>query len=152
MSEQMKKTILLVEDNEDHAEITKFHITDHAPDIDVYWLNDGELAIDHIVKNHAISNGTYPWLILLDIKLPKYSGHEVLERLKSDKKLKKIPVVMFTTSSMDKDVETAMMEGANSYIQKPMDLGEFGSVIAKIIDYWSLDQHRQMMERLNNHE
>ena len=138
MSEQMKRTILLVEDN-----------TDHAPDIDVVWLNDGEIAINHIAEKHAMSNGNYPWLVLLDIKLPKYSGHEVLARLKSDEKLKMIPVVMFTTSNVTKDIEAALMQGANSYIQKPMELGEFGSVIGKIIDYWSLDQHRVIIERLN---
>ena len=149
MSEQMKRTILLVEDNKDHAEITQFHITDHAPDIDVVWLNDGEIAINHIAEKHAMSNGNYPWLVLLDIKLPKYSGHEVLARLKSDEKLKMIPVVMFTTSYVTKDIEAALMQGANSYIQKPMELGEFGSVIGKIIDYWSLDQHRVIIERLN---
>lgn len=152
MTEQKKRSILLIEDNKDHAEITQFHITDHAPDIDVVWLNDGELAINHIVEKHALSDGTYPWLVLLDIKLPKYSGHEVLARLKSDERLKKIPVVMFTTSNVTKDIESALMQGANSYIQKPMELGEFGSVIAKIIDYWSLDQHRVMIERGNNSE
>ncbi len=149
MSEQTKRTILLIEDDKDHAEITQFHITDHAPDINVVWLSDGEAAINHIVKEHALSNGAYPWLVLLDIKLPKYSGHEVLARLKSDETLKKIPVVMFTTSNVATDVDKAMIRGANSYIQKPMELGNFGSVIAKIIDYWSLDQHRLIFEKLN---
>ena len=89
MSEAYKRTVLLVEDNQDHAEISKFHITDHSPDIEVLWLGDGGEALDHIAHHHQASGGSYPWLVLLDIKLPKYDGHEVLERLKADERLER---------------------------------------------------------------
>jgi len=149
--EKNNRTLLLVEDNEDHAEITQFYIKEHAADIDIIWLNDGKAAIDHILEINGNGKGLYPWLILLDIKLPKYDGHEVLLRLKSNQALKEIPVVMFTTSNSNQDIETALKGGANSYIQKPIEPDEFASAINKIIDYWSLNQHGIIVDSLNSH-
>ena len=108
------------------------------------------MAIEHIVTHNARSHGVYPWLVLLDIKLPKYDGHEVLSHLKANEILRKIPVVMFTTSNAMSDIEAALVNGANSYVQKPTQAGEFGSVIAKILDYWALNQHGIMVERMNS--
>jgi len=149
--EKISRTILLIEDNEDHAEITQFYINEYADDIEVIWLSDGKIAIDHILEINGNSKRIYPWLILLDINLPKYDGHEVLLRLKSNQSLKEIPVVMFTTSNSNQDIETALKGGANSYIQKPIEPDEFASTIAKIIDYWSLNQHEIIVNNLNHH-
>ncbi len=144
-----KRTILLIEDNDDHAEIIQFYIEEYAEDIEVARLSDGKLAIDHILKVNKKHNEPYPWLILLDIKLPKYDGHEVLQRLKAMPLLTEVPVVVFTTSNSNKDIEDALKEGANSYIQKPMEPDGFATVISKIIDYWTLDQHGLIVEELN---
>lgn len=149
MNNRANRAILLVEDNEDHAEITRFHITDYAPEIDVIWLGDGEQAMHHIEQEHTRSGGQYPWLILLDIKLPKYDGHEVLAHLKAHESMRKIPVVMFTTSNATRDIDRALKTGANSYVQKPVEAGEFGRTVCKIIDYWKLNQHDLIVERMN---
>ncbi|OIO71444.1 MAG: two-component system response regulator [Zetaproteobacteria bacterium CG_4_9_14_3_um_filter_49_83] len=147
-----KKNILLIEDNCDHAEIACFHIAEYAPEIKVTWLRDGEMAIHHIEHHGTGENNPYPWLILLDIKLPKFDGHEVLARIKANSFMRKVPVVMFTTSNATPDIDRAILAGANSYIQKPATIDGFSDVIAKMIDYWSLDQHAVLLEGLNRHE
>jgi len=152
MSQQKsKQTLLLVEDNDDHAEIIQYYIEEYDPSIEVIRLSDGKSAIDHILEMNSNNKECYPWLILLDIKLPKYDGHEILLRLKSDSTLTKIPVVVFTTSNSSKDIETALKRGANSYIQKPTEPDKFATTIATIIDYWSLNQHGIIIEGLNRH-
>lgn len=145
MADMNKRVVLLIEDNEDHADIVRFHIAEHAPDIEVKWIDDGEKAIGYF-SDQSMS---LPWLVLLDIKLPKYDGHEVLTHIRVNENLKSIPVVIFTTSSAYKDIETAFGHGANSYILKPMEAGEFSAVIAKIIDYWSLNQQAKKIDRLH---
>lgn len=150
MNQQPKKrTILLIEDNDDHAEISQFYIEEYAKDINVVRLSDGKLAIDHLLAVNKKHNVPYPWLILLDIKLPKYDGHEVLQWLKAELLLTEVPVVIFTSSNSNKDIENAFKEGANSYIQKPMEPDGFSTVISRIIDYWTLDQHGLIVEGLN---
>ncbi len=137
MTEQAKKIVLLVEDDKDHADIVCFHISEYAPEIEVVWLHDGEAAIHYIEEGHD----QWPWIVLLDIKLPKYDGHEVLSHMKAKETFNNIPVIIFTTSNALNDIEQALSLGANSYIKKPIKAGEFGSVITEIIDYWSLNQH-----------
>ncbi len=149
---QQPPTLLLIEDNFDHAEITRFYIHEYAPDIQITWLKDGQEAIDHILHIREHHQTPYPWLILLDIKLPKYDGHEVLSRLKATTELKSIPVVIFTTSNSNKDITTALQNGANSYLQKPVEPDDFENVIIKMIDYWRLNQHNQIIEQLNHHD
>ncbi len=149
--ETNNRTILLIEDNEDHAEITRFYVNEYAADIKVVWLNDGKAAMDHILEINENREQSYPWLILLDIKLPKYNGHEVLSRLKSNQTLREIPVVMFTTSTSNQDIDAALKGGANSYIQKPIEPDGYAFTIAKIIDYWSLNQHGIIVDNLNKH-
>jgi len=141
-----KRDILLIEDNADHAEIATFHIREYAPGINITWLKDGEAAMDHIEHHNHDESTPYPWLILLDIKLPKYDGHEVLARIKADNTMRKVPVVIFTTSNALVDIDRAISAGANSYIQKPVTMDGFGDVISKMIDYWSIDQHAVLLE------
>ena len=132
--------VLLVEDNPDHVEITMgvLQAEDCISKIDV--VADGEQAINYL---HGM--GDYndrekyptPDLILLDINLPKVDGIEVLKHIKNDSVLRKIPVIILTTSESDRDIEEAYDKGANSYIAKPVSSKDF---IAKIRDmgfYWA---------------
>ena len=75
------------------------------------------------------------------MKLPKYDGHEILNRIKSSKRLAGIPVVIFSTSNSGKDIKRALSSYANSYIVKPMEADQYGEVINEILQYWELNQH-----------
>ena len=110
MSSERKKTILLVEDDDDHAEITEFYIKEYSPEFYVNRLSDG-----HETLNYLKSIKKLPWLIILDLKIPKHDGHEILKYLKNEKNLKRVPVVIFTTSNSIQDITKAIDAGANSY-------------------------------------
>lgn len=133
-------TILLIEDDDDHAQLAEFHIGEHDPSFSVLRLSDGEAALKYL--DEVRSGGRQaPWLILMDLKIPKYDGHEVLSFAKSDRALARVPVVVFTTSNSGKDIGKAMGGHANSYIVKPMEPDRYGETIATILDYWRLDRH-----------
>lgn len=133
--------LLLVEDSDDHAELAEFYITDYNEQIRVNRLHDGAEAMTYLEQMEAAPEQGLPWLVLLDLKLPKYDGHEVLARIKSSKQLAGIPVVIFSTSNSGKDIERALKSYANSYIVKPMEADQYGEVISKILQYWELNQH-----------
>lgn len=133
--------ILLVEDNPDDAELAlnalkKKNLANH-----VKWVEDGEQAI-----NYLFANGEYagrdlskkPKLILLDLKLPKVDGMEVLQKLKSDEKTRTIPVVVLTSSREESDVIRSYKLGVNSYIVKPVDFKQFSESVAELGLYWLL--------------
>lgn len=143
MPDQEKK-LLLVEDSDDHAELTEFYVKDYRPKIQVNRLRDGAEAMAFIEQAEA-SNQALPWLVLLDLKLPKYDGHEVLARLKHSIRLAKIPVVIFSTSNSGKDIEQALNSHANSYIVKPMEADGYGTVISEMLSYWELNQHHLIL-------
>ena len=105
----------------------------------IVHLKDGAEALDYLFcegtyANHPVSKG--PRVILLDLKMPKVNGLEVLRRLKSDDKTKKIPVVVFTSSDEDPDVKEAYKLGVNSYVVKPMNFDQFKKAINEIGMYW----------------
>lgn len=133
--------ILLVEDEEAHAELTKRAIrkAGNANRIDV--VPDGEHAIDYIFnRGKYVDKSKYPvpGLILLDIKLPGIDGIEVLKRIKEDPILKKIPVIMLTTSQRNEDVAASYSHYANSYLTKPVGYKEFEEKIMQIDFYWMI--------------
>lgn len=134
------KKLLLVEDNDDHAELAEFYIKDCRPEIAVSRLRDGAEAMAYIERTEA-EGQELPWLVLLDLKLPKYDGHEILARMKRSDRLAKIPVVVFSTSNSGKDIELALGCHANSYIVKPMEADKYGEVISELLRYWELNQH-----------
>ncbi|MDT8407687.1 MAG: response regulator [Methylococcales bacterium] len=145
------QTILVVEDNEDHAELIRFYLDDYVENIDIIWLRDGKEALDHIIDVRQRQESSYPWLILLDLNLPKYNGHEILLRLKSSPELSEIPVVIFTTSNASQDIQKALRRGANSYIQKPVEPELFASTLSEIVDYWTLNEHVRLINEHNHH-
>jgi len=133
--------ILLVEDNPDHAILTKKVLEKNNVANRVHVVEDGEEALDFLYHKGQYSNGDEsprPGLILLDVNLPKLDGFEVLKRLKSDPDYKSIPVVMLTTSSRDEEVVKSYAEGANSYVAKPVKFEEFTEKVKNIGLYWGL--------------
>lgn len=130
-----KVKLLLVEDSEDHIFFIKnalFGKLDRYLEIDV--ATDGEAAIDYFQPLH--SRGRRPDLIVLDLKLPKRNGFEVLQALKADKDLRSIPVVVFSSSERAVDVLKSYSLGANSYISKPVSASAFAEKIEQISNYW----------------
>lgn len=140
MSEAIKKNLILVEDNDDHAELAEFYINEYEPSIQVERLFDGKQALDYF-DSIGMNHKQLPWLVLLDLKLPKHDGHEILKKIKTDEQLINIPVVIFSTSNSNKDIESALNLYANSYIVKPMEADGYESVISELLNYWSMNQH-----------
>jgi two-component system response regulator len=131
--------ILIVEDSDIDYETTirAFKKTNMANPIQ--RCEDGEDALDFLFQRNRYSDADKcprPELILLDLNLPGTDGREVLEEIKQDPKLKSIPVIVLTTSSDDKDIQKCYRAGANSYIQKPVDLQGFFTAIQKLKDFW----------------
>lgn len=134
-------TILLVEDDPDHAILTKKALGEGKITNRVVVCDDGQEAIDYLHnagKYEDAEKHPRPGLILLDIKLPKKSGLEVLSHVKNDSSLKSIPVVMLTTSKRDEDMAKSYENGANSYVGKPVDFAEFVRVARNLKVYWCL--------------
>jgi len=132
--------ILLVEDNPDHAMLTKKVLEDNRVANKVYVVEDGEEALDFMYRRgkYVSNNAPRPGLILLDVKLPKLDGFGVLKQLKSAPEHKSIPIVMLTTSSRDEEIARGYAEGANSYVAKPVMFDEFTEKIRGIGLYWGL--------------
>ena len=133
--------ILLVEDNPDHAELTIKALKQNNVSNEVYVVNDGQEALDfmyHQGKYADEKDFPRPGLILLDIKLPKVDGIEVLKQLKDDPQFKSIPVIMLTTSDRDEEIAKSYADGANSYVVKPMDFEEFMKKVRELKLYWTI--------------
>jgi CheY-like chemotaxis protein len=133
--------ILLVEDNPDHAELTIRALKDGNMLNEIVWVKDGEEALDFLYRRGRFSDQTRelrPGLILLDIKLPKVDGHEVLRRIKSDEEFRSIPVVMLTTSEREDEVAASYQAGANSFVSKPVRFTEFAAKVRSVKLYWVL--------------
>lgn len=128
--------ILLVEDNEGDILLTLEAFKEAKIGHEISVVRDGKEAMDFLQHKGLYPTAVLPDLVLLDINLPKKNGHEVLKFVKEDKRLKHIPVIMFTTSSSRTDINLAYNEAANCYIMKPVDAEDFQAVISKIEDFW----------------
>jgi len=132
-------TILLVEDEDAHAVIVKRNLKDFKLANTIIHVKDGQAALDYLYRRDAYSDpfsSPRPELILLDLRLPKVDGLEVLKTIKTDPELVRIPVVIMTTSSAEKDVTQAYDNYANSYLVKPLDLQQFMPMLESIGFYW----------------
>ncbi|HEX8986894.1 MAG TPA: response regulator [Rhodocyclaceae bacterium] len=133
--------ILLVEDTDSDAELAIRALRRRGLANKLVWLSDGAQALDFIfaegeyVRRKADS---HPKVILLDLRLPKVSGIEVLRRLKSDEKARRIPVVVVTSSKEDSDLKECYALGVNSYISKPVEFDEFTRAVGDLGFYWLL--------------
>ena len=131
--------ILLVEDNPDDRDLTIMSLTRDRLANRIEIARDGEEALDFLFCRGAHSSRTFddaPKLVLLDIKLPKVDGLEVLREMKADSRTKAIPVVVMTSSAEQRDMIESYRLGVNSYIQKPIDFGEFQKLIKDLGYYW----------------
>jgi CheY-like chemotaxis protein len=129
--------VLLVEDNLGDVELTKLALEESQLSINLSVVGDGAAALDflhHQKKKYA--NAPYPDLILLDLNLPKKSGHEVLAAIKIDELLRRIPVIVLTTSQAEEDVIRAYNLYASGYISKPARFDQFVKVVQSIEDFW----------------
>ena len=128
--------ILLVEDNEGDIVLTKEALAEANIKNKVSVSRDGEEAINYLTKAFENAEELIPDLILLDINLPRVDGKEVLHFIKTTPGLKKIPVVMLTTSSNQSDIADAYNNYANCFISKPVDFNKFSDVVRMIEDFW----------------
>lgn len=127
------RSILLVEDNPSDVNLTRRALEKQHVANDLIVAKDGQEALDYLF---GPGPNLHPGIILLDLKLPKIDGITVLKKLKTDERTKKIPVVILTTSSDDRDLEDCYSFGANSYICKPVDFNKFSDVVARLGMYW----------------
>jgi CheY-like chemotaxis protein len=136
--------ILLVEDNPTDAELCIRALKKNNLANKLVWVKDGAEALDFlfatgIYNERRAMNG--PKVILLDLRLPKVGGMEVLRRVKQDERTKTIPVVVLTSSKEDRDVAESYQLGVNSYISKPVEFDEFASTVSELGLYWLLVNH-----------
>jgi len=127
-----KINILLIEDNEGDVELILEAFNSHSTMLEISVIDNGEDALLSL----KCKEGILPDLILLDINLPKVDGREVLRFVKNDEELKKIPVVMLTSSNLQKDIEYSYNNYANCYMVKPGNLNDFINMIKSIETFW----------------
>ena len=131
--------VLLVEDNDDEAELAIRELKKHNLANDLLRVKDGEEALEFIFGTGRYQGRDVelpPKVILLDLKMPKVDGIEVLQKVREDERTKKIPVVVLTSSNEEKDMVSAYELGVNSYIVKPIDFQKFSNSIKEIGYYW----------------
>ena len=133
--------ILLVEDNDDHAELITRALEDHGIDGDVVRAKDGEVALDYLFGDDAAQHR--PDVIFLDLRLPRVDGLEVLRQIKAAPELKSVPVVVLTTSSADRDLASAYDSHVNAYVVKPVDYASLEKMLQDTSTFWlSWNQRR----------
>jgi two-component system response regulator len=130
----MKKTILLVEDNPDDVLLTQRAMQKNGLGIEVVVARDGAEALALLFEGR--NGGLVPALILLDLKLPRVDGLEVLKRVRADARTRLLPVVVLTSSKEEQDLIASYSLGANSYIQKPVDFDRFIEAVRQLGLYW----------------
>ncbi|MBI5571180.1 MAG: response regulator [Desulfomonile tiedjei] len=131
--------ILLVEDNPDHAELITRSFEEHRVVNRIFHVADGEAALDYLFQRNAYADPSScprPHVILLDLRLPKVDGLEVLKEIKASGELRRIPVVALTTSESERDMTGAYNRHVNSYLVKPVDFDKFGKLMDDLGFYW----------------
>ncbi len=128
--------ILLVEDNPGDVRLTQEALKEAKVKNELHVVNDGVEAMTFLRKEGKYKNAATPDMILLDLNLPKKSGHEVLNEIKTDESLKKIPVVILTVSKDEEDIIKSYNLYANCFITKPVNLHQFLGVVKSIEDFW----------------
>ena len=139
MRETPNQPILLVEDSPEDYEATERAFRKSGLKNPIYRCTDGDEALAYLYRRGAYADparSPRPGIILLDLNLPGTDGREVLEAIKKDASLKLIPVIVLTTSADERDIEACYLAGANSYIQKPVDLEGFMKAIEHLNGYW----------------
>lgn len=136
MTDPSPTRILLVEDSLADIDLTLEALEEARFVNQVTTIRDGAAAIAYLRRGDGYQDAIRPDLIILDLNLPKRSGHEVLESLQSDSELRRIPVAVLTTPGAESDVVRSYDLGANCYLTKPVDVGQFLQVVQSIEDFW----------------
>ena len=141
---ERRTDVLVVDDNPSDAELVVASIRDRLPLVSTLVVRDGAQAMATLADRPA---SEVPRLILLDLKMPKVDGFEVLQQIKSDPRTRSIPVVVMTSSSLAQDVRLAYSLGANSYVVKPITFEELRETVGRVGEYWlSIDQGPHTLE------
>jgi CheY-like chemotaxis protein len=133
------KIILLIEDNADDEALTLRALEKNKISNEVVVVRDGAAALDYLFGLHEYEGrdtSVLPQMVLLDLKLPKVDGLEVLRRVRADERTKRVPVVILTSSKEERDLLDGYELGANSYIRKPVDFTEFAEAVRQLGVYW----------------
>ncbi|AFY42435.1 response regulator [Nostoc sp. PCC 7107] len=139
MTKKLNKPLLVVEDSNEDFKVLQRLMRRLAVQNPIYRCTNGDEVLDLLYQEESSQNPNSiptPSVILLDLNLPGIDGRDILERLKQDMCLKKIPIVVFTTSSNPKDIEFCYQKGANGYLVKPMDAQELQKTVQAFVDYW----------------
>jgi CheY-like chemotaxis protein len=142
-------SLLLVEDNPNDVELTLSALKEARLANEIVVANDGEQALDYLLRRglHAGRTTPNPAVILLDLKMPKVDGHEVLKQIRANQDLRLIPVVVLTSSREEKDLFSSYDRGANAYVVKPVDFEEFIAAISKLGVFWAVLNEPPPLER-----
>jgi two-component system, response regulator len=133
------KKILLVEDNPDDIELTLRAFRKSKIMNEIVVKRDGEEAVEYLFGTEGVANNKtldLPILILLDLKIPKIDGLDVLKRIKNHERTKSIPTVILTSSNEQTDITSGYLQGCNSYIRKPVDFNQFAETVKQLGLYW----------------
>lgn len=133
------KTVLLVEDNGNDIELALEVLSEEGLSSEIFVVKDGQQALDFLQCSglHAGRERGNPILMMLDLKLPRMNGLEVLRRVKADPNLRDIPVVMLTSSREESDLEASYRLGVNAYVVKPVDFLEYSEALKSIGSFWT---------------
>jgi CheY-like chemotaxis protein len=131
-----QKTILLVEDNPDDADLTLRALERNKIMNEVKVARDGVEALEYLLPENGQPKTSIPAMVLLDLKLPRMDGIEVLRRIRAEERTRLLPVIILTTSGEQEDLVNSYRNGCNSYIRKPVDFAEFITAMRQIAQYW----------------
>jgi CheY-like chemotaxis protein len=143
--------ILLVEDNADHAELVIRNLEELPLNNRVFHVTNGQAALDYLLRREDYSDPSWsprPHMILLDLRLPRIDGLQVLQTIKTSEKLRQIPVIVLTTSDADQDVARAYHYYANSYLVKPLGYEQFRKLIDDLGFYWLAQNRLPQLEHI----
>jgi len=141
MPVERRMTVLVVEDDDSHYELIERSVRDleeAGTRYDLHWAQDGAEALDFLFRKGKHKDAPRPNLILLDLDLPKVMGQTILERIKKDERLKKIPVVVLTVSTSDEEMARAYDSGAAGFLNKPARRDDFDRLLNTVWDYWRI--------------
>jgi CheY-like chemotaxis protein len=136
MDSSSHKVILLVEDNPNDIELTRHALARHNIANELVIAEDGVEALDYLFGEDRKTPGSLPAVVLLDLKLPRVDGLEVLREVRANERTRFLPVVILTSSNEERDIIDGYSLGANSYIRKPVDFGQFSEAIRQLGLYW----------------
>jgi CheY-like chemotaxis protein len=136
VSSRRPLTMILAEDNDSHAKLVMRAMQSNTLNLRIQHLSDGQQVVDLLKELMDDDHASLPELILLDLRLPRMDGMEVLKWIKTSSKFKKIPVVVFSSSENSEEIQRAYSLGANSYLIKPLDYDKLKTLVLEVSKYW----------------